>query len=273
MLLTTEYIEEAERLAGTVVILGHGKVIASGTPEQLQARAGGDGCTSSRARPGPRQLAAALAALGTGEQAVDEAAGRVVLLVADGTGILRAVAARLAAAGVQVSGLALRRLTLEEAFLALTGQTAAARHSQLTPPTRATTMTAAAGTAVPPGRLAATASEHCRHHRPQPAADDPGAHLAGVRHRAAGAVRAAVHLRVRRRCPRPRRGPLHRLPAAGPLHTGDRVRRLQTGVAVAEHLAAGNDQRLRSLRVRRRRGPGRASRRRRPAQPVRGRAT
>jgi ABC-2 type transport system ATP-binding protein len=123
LLLTTQYIEEAERLAGTVVILGHGHVIAAGTPGQLQARAGGDRL-DLQSPPGgdPRQLAAALAALGTGEPAVDEAAGRVVLPVADGPGILPAVAARLAAADLQVSGLALRRPTLEEAFLALTGQ-------------------------------------------------------------------------------------------------------------------------------------------------------
>jgi hypothetical protein len=70
----------------------------------------------------PRRLAGALSALGSGEPAVDEAAGRVVLPVADGPGILSQVAGRLAAADVQVSGLALRRPTLEEAFLALTGR-------------------------------------------------------------------------------------------------------------------------------------------------------
>ena len=123
LLLTTQYIEEAERLAGTVVIIDHGQVIAAGTPGQLRARAGGDRL-DLQSPPGqdPRQLAAALAALGTGEPAIDEAAGRVVLPVADGPGVLPTVAARLAAAGLQVSGLALRRATLEEAFLALTGQ-------------------------------------------------------------------------------------------------------------------------------------------------------
>jgi len=123
VLLTTQYIEEAERLAGTIVIIDHGQVIASGTPGQLRARAGGDRL-DLQSPPGqdPRQLAAALAALGTGEPAIDEEAGRVVLPVADGPGVLPAVAARIAAAGLQVSGLALRRPTLEEAFLALTGQ-------------------------------------------------------------------------------------------------------------------------------------------------------
>src|SRR5499425_3846398 len=87
LLLTTQYIEEAERLAGTVVIIDHGKVIASGTPGQLTTRAGGDRL-DLQSPPGqdPRQLAATLAALGTGEPAIDAVAGRVVLPVAGGPG-------------------------------------------------------------------------------------------------------------------------------------------------------------------------------------------
>jgi daunorubicin resistance ABC transporter ATP-binding subunit len=123
LLLTTQYIEEAERLAGRIVIIDHGQAVASGTPGQLRARAGGDRL-DLQSPPGqdPRQLAAALAALGTGEPAIDEEAGKVVLPVADGPGIVPEAAGRLAAAGLQVSGLALRRPTLEEAFLALTGR-------------------------------------------------------------------------------------------------------------------------------------------------------
>lgn len=122
LLLTTQYIEEAERLAGMIVILGHGKVIATGSPDQLKDRAGGDRL-ELHSPPGqdPRQLAGALAALGSGEPAIDEPAGRVILPVADGPGILPEVAGRLAAAGLRVSGLTLRRPTLEEAFLAFTG--------------------------------------------------------------------------------------------------------------------------------------------------------
>lgn len=123
VLLTTQYIEEAERLAGMIVIISYGTVLASGTPEQLKAQAGGDRL-ELHTQPGqdPHQLADALAGLGTAEPAVNEAAGQVVLPVADGAGILPAVAGRLAAAGLHVSALALRRPTLEEAFLALTSQ-------------------------------------------------------------------------------------------------------------------------------------------------------
>jgi daunorubicin resistance ABC transporter ATP-binding subunit len=125
LLLTTQYIEEAERLAGRIVIIGHGKVIASGTPGQLRARAGGDRL-DLQSLPGqdPRRLADALAALATAAPAVDEATGRVMLPVAGGAGILPEVATRLAAAGLHVESLALRRPTLEEAFLAYTGQSA-----------------------------------------------------------------------------------------------------------------------------------------------------
>jgi ABC-2 type transport system ATP-binding protein len=128
LLLTTQYIEEAERLAQAIVIIDHGKVIARGTPAQLRARAGADRLELT-SPPGqdPRRLAAALAPVGCGEPAVDEPASRVVLPVADGAGILPEVAGRLAAAGLAVSGLALRRPTLEEAFLALTGQLPAGR--------------------------------------------------------------------------------------------------------------------------------------------------
>jgi len=123
VLLTTQYIEEAERLAGTIVIIGHGTVIASGAPDQLKAQAGGDRL-ELQTPPGqdPRQLAGAVAGLGTAQPAVDEASGRVVLPVADGAGILPAVAGRLAGAGLHVSTLALRGPSLEEAFLALTSQ-------------------------------------------------------------------------------------------------------------------------------------------------------
>jgi ABC-2 type transport system ATP-binding protein len=127
LLLTTQYIEEAERLAGRIVIIDHGTVIASGTPGQLRARAGGDRL-DLQSLPGqdPRRLAGALAALATADPVVDVAAGRVILPVAGGAGILPEVATRLAAAGLDVASLALRRPTLEEAFLAWTGQPASA---------------------------------------------------------------------------------------------------------------------------------------------------
>src|SRR5215472_1759307 len=123
LLLTTQYLEEAERLADAIVVLDHGRVIASGTPGELKARAGGNRL-EVQAVPGgdPRPLARALAGLGTGPPAVDARAGRVVLPVSDGPEVLAELARRLAASGLRFADLALRRPSLEDVFLALTGQ-------------------------------------------------------------------------------------------------------------------------------------------------------
>ncbi len=123
LLLTTQYLEEADRLADTIVVLDNGTVIAAGTSAQLKAQVGGDRLEVT-APPGEdlRALAAALAGLGSGPAVLDEPAGRLVLPVTDGAAILPDVAARLAASGLRVADLALRRPTLDDVFLALTGQ-------------------------------------------------------------------------------------------------------------------------------------------------------
>ncbi len=123
VLLSTQYLEEADRLADTIVVLDAGTVIASGTPEQLKARVGGDRL-ELQASPGedPTALAAAMVGLGSAPPTVDVDAGRVAVPLTDGPGILPDVAARLSAAGLRVSDLALRRPTLDDVFLTLTGQ-------------------------------------------------------------------------------------------------------------------------------------------------------
>jgi ABC-2 type transport system ATP-binding protein len=123
VLLTTQYLEEADRLADQIVVLDHGAVIAAGSAEQLKAQVGGDRL-ELQAPPGqdPAPLAAAMAGLGSAPPAIDADAGRVVVAVSDGPGILADVAARLAGAGLRVSDLALRRPTLDDVFLTLTGQ-------------------------------------------------------------------------------------------------------------------------------------------------------
>ncbi len=122
LLLTTQYLEEADRLADTIVVLDQGRVIATGTPAQLKAQVGGDRL-ELQALPGddPARLAAALAGLGSGPAVLDADAGRVVVPVTDGPGILPQVAGRLAAGGLRVADLALRRPTLDDVFLTLTG--------------------------------------------------------------------------------------------------------------------------------------------------------
>jgi ABC-2 type transport system ATP-binding protein len=123
VLLSTQYLEEADQLADRIVVLDRGRVLATGTADQLKARVGGDRL-ELRARPGedPHPLAAALTGLGSGAPSVDPGTGLVVVPVSDGPGILPEVAARLAAAGLRIADLTLRRPSLDDVFLALTGQ-------------------------------------------------------------------------------------------------------------------------------------------------------
>jgi ABC-2 type transport system ATP-binding protein len=126
VLLTTQYLEEADRLADQLVVLDEGAVIAQGTAAELKKQVGGDRL-ELQAPPGTdvTLLATAMAGLGTGPSVVDSGGGRVVLPVADGPAALPAVATRLASTGLQVTDLALRRPSLDDVFLALTGRTAA----------------------------------------------------------------------------------------------------------------------------------------------------
>jgi daunorubicin resistance ABC transporter ATP-binding subunit len=127
VLLTTQYLEEADRLADHIVVLDNGIIIAEGTSGELKARVGGDRL-ELLAAPGTdaRQLAQALTGLGSGPPHVDIQLGRVVLPVTDGPGVLPQVAARLAEGGWQISDLVLRRPSLDDVFLTLTGAAPAA---------------------------------------------------------------------------------------------------------------------------------------------------
>jgi ABC-2 type transport system ATP-binding protein len=126
ILLTTQYLDEADELADEIVVIDHGQVIAAGAAEELKGRAGGDVVeftVPDRSRVS--DAAAAVAAVGEGEPHVDPETG-VVSVPVGGRGsdaLVEAVRA-LDAAGVVTRGLALRRPSLDDVFLTLTGHAA-----------------------------------------------------------------------------------------------------------------------------------------------------
>ena len=124
VLLTTQYLEEADALANTLVLIDQGHVIASGTPEALKARVGRERLELRvSAEVDPARVAGCVAGLGTDPPTVDGEAGTVILPVA-GSAVLVDALARLAASQLPVTDIALRRPSLDDAFLALTGHPA-----------------------------------------------------------------------------------------------------------------------------------------------------
>jgi ABC-2 type transport system ATP-binding protein len=127
VLLTTQYLDEADQLADRIVIIDHGSVIADGTPHDLKSLAGRDVVeVHLRDVSRLREVAQALHTLGAEEPSVDIATRRVSVGVAGGTEPLMAAARALDERGIDVDNLALRRPTLDEVFLSLTGHDAAA---------------------------------------------------------------------------------------------------------------------------------------------------
>jgi ABC-2 type transport system ATP-binding protein len=125
VLLTTQYLDEADQLADQVVVMDSGTAIASGTSEQLKARVGGD--QLEVIVEDDRELAAAAAIVGRvagTEPVLDPATRRVSTPVARRVAALTEVVRLLSDAGIGVADIALRRPTLDDVFLSLTGHKA-----------------------------------------------------------------------------------------------------------------------------------------------------
>jgi ABC-2 type transport system ATP-binding protein len=125
VLLTTQYLEEADRLAQRIAVLDKGDVIAVGSPGELKARVGGESVEVAVVRPADLDTATRILAASASEAPrVDVERNRVIAAVADGAAAMARVSGAIAEAGIATEDLALRRPTLDEVFLSLTGHTA-----------------------------------------------------------------------------------------------------------------------------------------------------
>jgi ABC-2 type transport system ATP-binding protein len=129
VLLTTQYLDEADHLADEIVIINHGKAIAHGTPAELKRRTGRNVIeVHVRDREDVTEVAKALNAVGAGEAQIDESTRQVTVLVDGGTEQLNRALMPLEQRAITLEDVALRPPKLDEVFLALTGQGLAEEH-------------------------------------------------------------------------------------------------------------------------------------------------
>ncbi len=123
LLLTTQYLEEADTLADRIAVIDRGEIIAEGSSDELKSEAGGDVLelrVSERGRT--RDAADALIKLDAGEPQADEESGRIIVNITNGTQVLADAVRALDEADIGIADLSLRRPSLDEVFLALTGE-------------------------------------------------------------------------------------------------------------------------------------------------------
>ena len=122
VLLTTQYLDEADQLAQRVVIVDKGRVIADGTPGELKSRAGRDVVEIRVHRPEDLSVVAeSVGRIGVEAPRVDAGTQRVTIPVAGGRAVIAEAIRALDALDVEVDDIGLRRPTLDEVFLTLTG--------------------------------------------------------------------------------------------------------------------------------------------------------
>jgi oleandomycin transport system ATP-binding protein len=122
VLLTTQYLEEADQLASSVAVIDHGRVIAHGTADELKARVGGQILEVRPADPGELQRTGAILAGLTGAGCPIDRDARLAAVPVGDPAWLTVAVRRLDEAGIALADLALRRPSLDEVFLSLTGQ-------------------------------------------------------------------------------------------------------------------------------------------------------
>ncbi|MFF7866999.1 ATP-binding cassette domain-containing protein [Streptomyces qaidamensis] len=131
LLLTTQYLEEADHLAHDIAVVDHGKVIAQGTSDQLKARTGGERVeVVVHEREHIQAASEVLAGFGKGETTVEEHMRKLTAPVTGGAKLLAEVIRELDTRGIEIDDIGLRRPTLDDVFLSLTGHVAEAKDQE-----------------------------------------------------------------------------------------------------------------------------------------------
>ncbi len=130
LLLTTQYLEEADRLAHDIAVVDHGRVIARGTSDQLKAKTGGERVeVVVHDREHIRTAEGVLKGLGKGDTLTEEHTRKITVPVDGGAKLLAEVIRELDTRGIEIDDIGLRRPTLDDVFISLTGHAAEEREA------------------------------------------------------------------------------------------------------------------------------------------------
>ncbi|MCC5476573.1 ATP-binding cassette domain-containing protein [Streptomyces sp. NPDC059680] len=125
LLLTTQYLEEADHLAHDIAVVDHGRVIAKGTSDQLKARTGGERVeVVVHEREHITSAGEVLRGFGKGEVTVEDHTRKLTVPVTGGAKLLAEIIRELDTRGIEIDDIGLRRPTLDDVFLSLTGHVA-----------------------------------------------------------------------------------------------------------------------------------------------------